>query len=78
MKNGVAILIGVVIGLLSGVGYAQYTVVGRVENHETRMARVEKDVSEVAALVRTSLELNKEFIAVLKLQNELLMRQRNQ
>lgn len=83
MKTGYAILVGTIIGLLSGVGYAQLSIIGRVEQHETRVARLEKDgelertrtdarIFELAGLVKSSLELNREFIAVMKLQNELL------
>lgn len=85
MKTAYAIVIGAIIGLLSGVGYAQLSVIGRVENHETRVTRLERDselernrtdarIYELAGLVKSSLELNREFIAVMKLQNELLQR----
>lgn len=88
MKNAQAIMIGIVIGVLSGIGFVHLTIAGDVQKHETKITQLEKDrdsdrerldqrIYEVAELVKEVLASNRELISILRMQSELL-RQKNE
>lgn len=73
-------------GVLLGFSVSQVSVGNEVREHTVRIQALEKlsveerkrtddRIFEVAALVRETISLNKEFIQLLRVQNELLQRQ---
>lgn len=83
MKTAHAIIIGLIIGFLGGVGAVQMTMGSDVREHTTRIYRIEKDIEaersrtdqriyEIAGLCKEIIAANREQMNVMKTQNELL------
>lgn len=83
MKTAHAIIVGLIIGFLAGVGAVQVTMGSDVREHTTRIYRIEKDLDnersrtdqrifEIAGLCKEIISANREQLNVMKTQNELL------
>lgn len=83
MKTGQAIVIGLIIGVLGGIGFVHLTIAGDVSSQGTRLNRVEKDLEserdrndqrifEMAGLCKEIIASNREQMQIMRTQNELL------
>lgn len=81
MKTSQAIIVGLIIGFLAGVGTMQASLIGDVRDHTVRLAHVEKDVAaqadqtekrlaNVVKLMESLLETNRELIVLLNNKNK--------
>ena len=74
MKTYQAIVVGIIIGFLGGVGTMQATIVGDVKTHETRLTHIEADAKQqvlafeqrmdkLVRMMESLLQTNRELIA---------------
>jgi hypothetical protein len=81
MKTFHAIIVGLVIGFLAGVGTMQASLIGDVRDHTTKIAHIEKDfvaeqsqvdrrLDNIARLMESMLETNRELIVLLNNKNK--------
>ena len=65
MRTSHAIVVGLMIGFLAGVGTMQASLIGDVRDHTTRIAHMETDVNHVVQLLDEMLQTNRELILLL-------------
>ena len=70
MRTSQAIVVGLIIGFLAGVGTMQASLIGDVRDHSTRINHIERDVS-----VQTD-AMEKRFTHVVQLLDEMLQTNR--
>lgn len=87
MRTAQAIVVGLIIGLMAGVGLQQLTLAGDVKEHTAKISQLEKDrdadrlafdrkIVEVTDLVKEVIVSNRELIQVMRMQSELLRQYR--
>ena len=72
MKTGYAIVVGLVIGMLGGVGYQQMSLGQTVSANSKDIEHLSKGHDELRDMTKEIIALNRELVGLVKVQVELL------